>query len=153
MNLQLKTSAFREGEVIPKKFTGDGPDVSPPLEWNGVPERTASFALICDDPDAPRGTWVHWVLFNIPATEHSLKEGLPTDATLPDGAKQGKNDFGKTGYGGPAPPPGKAHRYYFKIYALDTPLTLAAGATKDQVLVAMKGHILGEASVMGKYQR
>jgi Raf kinase inhibitor-like YbhB/YbcL family protein len=112
-----------------------------------------SLALICDDPDAPRGTWVHWVLFNLPGDARGLSEHIPLDGTLPNGAQQGKNDFGKLGYGGPAPPRGKPHRYFFKLYALDANLKLPAGATKDQLLKAMKGHVLAEARLMGQYQR
>jgi Raf kinase inhibitor-like YbhB/YbcL family protein len=153
MALQLTSSVLKEGQAIPKKYTSDGDDVSPPLEWTGTPERTVSFALINDDPDAPRGTWVHWVIFNISGKERELRENVPTDETLPSGAVQGKNDFGNTGYGGPAPPPGKPHRYYFKLYALDAALALGPGVSKEQVLAAMKGHVLGEASLMGTYKR
>src|SRR5438128_2167054 len=120
--MRLVSTAFLEGSPIPRKHTGDGSDVSPPLEWSDVPEGTKSLALICDDPDAPRGTWVHWVVFNIPAERKDLPEAQPPRGSLPSGARQGKNDFGKLGYGGPAPPPGKPHRYMFKLYALDTTL-------------------------------
>jgi Raf kinase inhibitor-like YbhB/YbcL family protein len=153
MALELSSRAFSEGQPIPTMYTGDGADISPPLTWSDVPDRTRSFTLICDDPDAPRGNWVHWVAFNIPATQEILPEGLPTAASLLEGTMQGKNDFGNLGYGGPAPPPGKPHRYFFKLYALDITIALAAGARKDQVLAAMKGHVLGEATLMGTYQR
>ena len=153
MTLQLTSSAFGEGQTIPAKHTGDGQDTSPPLAWSNPPAGTTSFALICDDPDAPRGTWVHWVLFNLPGDLHELKEGVPAEGTLGNGARQGKNDFGNLGYGGPAPPRGKPHRYFFKLYALDTKLDLPAGATKNQLLAAMKGHALAEGQLMGKYQR
>jgi Raf kinase inhibitor-like YbhB/YbcL family protein len=153
MKITLTSSAFRDGETIPKQYTGDGKDVSPPLQWEGVPEGTQSLALICDDPDAPRGIWVHWVLFNLPGDLRQLSEGIPPDKVLANKAKQGKNDFGNIGYGGPAPPRGKAHRYFFKLYALDTALDLPAGVTKDQLVVAMKGHTLGEGQLMGRYQR
>jgi Raf kinase inhibitor-like YbhB/YbcL family protein len=153
MTIELTSSAFREGEIIPKPYTGDGKDQSPPLRWADPPAGTKSFALIADDPDAPRGTWVHWVLFNLPAETRELKEGVPTEKTLSNGAKQGTNDFKKIGYGGPAPPPGKPHRYFFKLYALDTALDLAPGATKDQVVAAMEGHVKGEGQLMGKYGR
>ena len=153
MTIKLTSSAFQEGQTIPSKHTGDGDDSAPPLAWSEPPAGTKCFAVICDDPDAPRGTWVHWVLFNLPPDTRALAEGTPTEGSLPGGAVQGTNDFGKLGYGGPAPPPGKAHRYFFKLYALDTPLKLAAGATKSQVVEAMKGHILGEGQLMGKYQR
>lgn len=153
MKIELSSTAFREGETIPKQYTGDGKDVSPPLRWAEPPQGTKSFALICDDPDAPGRTWVHWVLFNLPADARELPDDTPTTETLPNGAKQGKNDFGKIGYGGPAPPPGKPHRYFFKLYALDTQLDLPSGATKDQVLAAMKGHTLAEGQLMGRYGR
>jgi Raf kinase inhibitor-like YbhB/YbcL family protein len=153
MSITISSTAFNDNDAIPKQHTGDGANTSPPLRWSDPPEGTQSFALICDDPDAPRGTWVHWVLFNLPLESHELPEGVPTRETLGDGAKQGKNDFGKIGYGGPAPPKGKPHRYFFKLYALDTKLDLAAGATKAQLLAAMKGHVLAEGQLMGKYQR
>ena len=126
---------------------------SPPLHWSEPPEGTQSLALICDDPDAPVGTWVHWVLFNLPAETRELEEGLPTTETLSNGAKQGKNDFGKIGYGGPAPPKGKPHRYFFKLYALDKAVDLSPGATKAKLVEAMKGHILAEGQLVGKYGR
>jgi len=153
MNLQLTSSAFENGQPIPKRHTGDGEDVSPSLVWSDPPKETKAFALICDDPDAPRGTWVHWVMFNLPAHARELAEAVPISATLTTGAKQGTNDFGNLGYGGPAPPRGKPHRYFFKLYALDRTLDLAAGATKDQILAACQGHILTEAQLMGKHQR
>jgi len=149
----LQSSAFADGSPIPKQHTADGADVSPPLAWSDVPAGTQFFALICDDPDAPRGTWVHWVLFNLPADAVLLPEGVPTAKTLPKGAKQGTNDFGKIGYGGPSPPRGKPHRYFFKLYALDGFLKLAEGATKAQLEQAMTGHILEQAQWMGTYQR
>jgi len=151
--MQLTSTAFNEGEVIPKQHTGDGKDASPPLKWAGAPAGTASFALICDDPDAPRGTWVHWVLFNVPAGTTELPEGVPADKSVLSGARQGVNDFGNIGYGGPAPPRGKPHRYFFKLYALGAVLDLKEGATKQQLLKAMEGHILAEGQLMGKYSR
>jgi Raf kinase inhibitor-like YbhB/YbcL family protein len=153
MSITLTSTAFREGETIPKKYTADGENVSPPLQWGDPPAGTQSFALIADDPDAPRGTWVHWVLFDLPPGERGLEEGVPAVESLPNGAKHGKNDFGKLGYGGPSPPPGKPHRYFFKGYALDKPLALSPGATKAQVEAAMKGHVLAEGRLMGKYGR
>ena len=153
MTFQLTSSAFHDGEMIPANYSADGADYSPPLAWSGQPPATASLALICDDPDAPQSTWVHWVLFNLGGDVHELPEHTPTDATLSNGAQQGKNDFGKFGYGGPAPPRGKPHRYFFKMYALDAKLKLPAGATKEQLLKAMQGHVLAEAHLMGKYQR
>ena len=152
MSIQLTSPAFREGETIPKQHTGDGADTSPPLRWGDPPEGTRTFALVCDDPDAPRKTWVHWVIFNLPADLRQL-DAVPAREALDSGARQGKNDFGKAGYGGPAPPRGKPHRYFFKLYALDQPLDLPAGATKDQLLAAMKGHGLAEGQLMGKYSR
>jgi Raf kinase inhibitor-like YbhB/YbcL family protein len=153
MSVDVTSTAFQAGDTIPKPFTGDGADRSPPLCWSEPPAGTKSLALICDDPDAPRGTWVHWVLFNLSATTRELAEGVPTRETLDNGAKQGKNDFGKVGYGGPAPPKGKPHRYFFKFYALDKTLELPAGGTKAQVEKAMTGHILGEGQLMGTYGR
>jgi Raf kinase inhibitor-like YbhB/YbcL family protein len=153
MSIQLSSTAFLEGETIPKTHTCDGKDTSPPLRWNEPPQGTKSFVLICDDPDAPRGTWTHWVLFNVPGDARELTEAVPTSETLPSGATQGKNDFGKLGYGGPAPPSGKPHRYYFKLFALDKTLDLSPGTSKDQVIAAMKGHTLAEGQLMGRYQR
>src|SRR5262245_39903925 len=122
MSLEVSSSAFREGEAIPKQYTGDGKNVSPPIRWEGGPSNTKSYALICEDPDAPVGIWTHWIVFNIPADKDALEEGVPSRDLFPDGTKQGRNDFGKIGYGGPAPPKGKPHRYFFKLYALDTQL-------------------------------
>jgi Raf kinase inhibitor-like YbhB/YbcL family protein len=153
MKIELTSSAFREGETIPKQYTGDSKDISPPLKWGEPPAGSKSLALIADDPDAPKKTWVHWVLFNLPAQTRELKEGVSKDEKLADGAKQGKTDFGTVGYGGPAPPAGKPHRYYFKLYALDTTLDLAAGATKADLEKAMKGHIVAEGQLMGTYKR
>jgi Raf kinase inhibitor-like YbhB/YbcL family protein len=153
MSIDLTSTGFQPDTTIPKQYTGDGADRSPPLRWSEPPAGTKSLALICDDPDAPRGTWVHWVLFNLPGQTRELEEGVPTTQALNNGAKQGKNDFGKIGYGGPAPPKGKPHRYYFKLYALDTMLSLPAGATKAQVEGAMKGHILAEGQLMSTYVR
>jgi len=153
MALELKTTAFAAGGAIPKKFTCDGPDVSPALSWGDAPAGTQSFALIMDDPDAPVGTWVHWVLYDLPATTRELPEGVPTDGQLASGARQGTNDFRKLGYGGPCPPSGPAHRYFFKLYALDTKLNLKAGASKADLEKAMKGHVLAQAELMGRYGR
>ena len=153
MSLQITSAAFSAGETIPKKFTCDGPDVSPKLTWNEPPAKTQSFTLIMDDPDAPVGTWVHWVLFDLPADTKELSEGVAKQDQLSNGARQGRNDFGKIGYGGPCPPQGKPHRYFFKLYALDSKLNLKAGATKADVERAMKGHILAQAELMGRYGR
>ena len=137
---------------IPPEFTCDGLDVSPPLEWSGVPANAKSLVLIVDDPDAPMGTWVHWVLFNIPASAAGLPAEIPADAALENGARHGTNDFGKLGYGGPCPP-GGTHRYFFKLYALDIEIDLDSGITKSQLLEAMEGHILAEGQLMGIYKR
>jgi Raf kinase inhibitor-like YbhB/YbcL family protein len=151
--MKFTSTAFLNGQPIPVKYTCDGLDVSPPLRWSEAPAGTVSFALICDDPDAPGGTWVHWVVYGLPMTTGDLPEmTAPTD-TLPDGAKQGVNDFRRVGYGGPCPPPGRPHRYFFKLYALDTELPLKPRVTRQEVLRAMAGHILGEAQLMGTYQR
>ena len=150
--IKVTSSAFAEGAMIPVKYTGDGADVSPPLSWSGAPEGTKSFALISDDPDAPVGTWVHWVLFNIPPDVTELPENVPADEKLASGAVHGKNDFRRLGYGGPMPPSG-THRYYFKLYALDALLELAHGAAKADLLRAIEGHILAQGQLMGKYSR
>jgi len=137
-------------QPIPVNHSCDGEDISPPLDWNEPPGNTQSFALIMDDPDAPGGTWVHWVLFNIPGDARSLLGNLPPDAQLPDGSIQGVNSFGRNDYGGPCPPSG-THRYFFKLYALDITLSLDESAGKDEVLAAMEGHILAQAELMGTY--
>jgi len=151
--MKLSSAAFDPGSTIPKKYTCDGPDVSPPLRWSDAPAGTQSFALIADDPDAPVGTWVHWVLYDLPGSAHELAENVPKDETLPSGARQGRNDFRRIGYGGPCPPRGPAHRYFFKLYALDAKLGLKPGASKTEVEKAMQGHILAQSEVMGRYGR
>jgi Raf kinase inhibitor-like YbhB/YbcL family protein len=150
--LTLTSPAFAEGEMIPAKYTCDDADISPPLQISGVPANAASLALICDDPDAPMDTWVHWVLYNLPSTTIELPEGLPTDSELADGTRQGFTDFQRSGYGGPCPP-GDTHRYYFKLYALDIELDLADTATKADLLSAMADHILAETQLLGRYSR
>ncbi|MEW5768638.1 MAG: YbhB/YbcL family Raf kinase inhibitor-like protein [bacterium] len=152
MPFELTSSAFVTGKPIPRKYTCDGEDISPPLQWSDPPQGTQSFALISDDPDAPMGTWVHWVLYNLPANRRTLPENITSDAELPDGSRHGKNSWRRLGYGGPCPP-GGTHRYFFKFYALDTVLNLASGASKDQLLQAMKGHILAQTELMGAYTR
>lgn len=152
MELAITSAAFKDGGFIPKKYTCDSSNVSPPLQWSDVPGDTKSIALICDDPDAPMGTWVHWVIYNIPPDINSLPEDVPADRTLETGAMQGTNDFRKIGYGGPCPP-GGTHRYFFKIYALDKLFELNPGLTKDDLLNAMGGHILSEGKLMGRYSR
>jgi Raf kinase inhibitor-like YbhB/YbcL family protein len=153
VKLTLTSGAFEPGATIPKKFTCDGPDVSPALAWNDPPAGTQSFALIGDDPDAPVGTWVHWVLYDLPASARSLPENVPKQEYLQDGSRQGRNDFRNIGYGGPCPPPGKPHRYFFKLYALDVKLNLKPGATKADVEKAIAGHILAQGELMGRYGR
>ena len=153
MSLKFTSTAFQPGGTIPKKFTCDGPDVSPALAWSDAPAGTQSFALVMDDPDAPVGTWVHWVLYDLPAGTHALAENVAQQEELPDGTRQGRNDFRRIGYGGPCPPSGPAHRYFFKLYALDQKLGLKAGATKADVEKAMKGHILAQGELMGRYGR
>lgn len=153
MALTLSSKSFAAGGNIPKQFTCDAEDRSPELHWNDAPAGTKTFALVADDPDAPVGTWVHWVLFNLPPDTRSIPEGLPKKDVLSGGAAQGRNDFGKTGYGGPCPPPSKPHRYFFKLYALDSTLNLESGVTKSSLELAMKGHILAQAELMGRYGR
>jgi len=152
MEMRLKSPAFPNGGAIPSRFSCHGANVSPHLEWEGVPDATRTLALICDDPDAPAGTWVHWVIFNIPAAACMLPEAVPAQKSLPDGSRQGVNDFGKIGYGGPCPP-GGTHRYFFKLYALDAELTLPAGARMEQLLSAMAGRILADCQMLGTYGR
>ena len=153
MAFVMKSPGFIQGQGIPKKYTCDGPDVSPQLLWTDPPAGTKSFALIADDPDAPMGTWVHWVMYDLPAEARQLPEGIPPQETLPDGTKQGFTDFKTIGYGGPCPPQGKPHRYFFKLYAVDKKSGLPPGATKQQVLDAIQGRTLGETHLMGTYKR
>ena len=152
MQMKLTSTAFKDGEAIPRGYTCDGANVSPPLEWSGVPKSAKTFALITDDPDAPSGTFVHWVLYNLPAEGLGLIENTPMTETLRGGGMQGKNDFGKIGYGGPCPPSG-THRYFFKLYALDSELALKPGATKAELEKAVEGHITGQAQLIGTYSR
>jgi Raf kinase inhibitor-like YbhB/YbcL family protein len=153
MTFHLTTSAFQNEGVIPAKYTADGQDVSPALKWSDAPLGTKSFVLIMDDPDAPAGTWVHWVVYDIPESVKELPEAVPATEILSNGAKQGLSSFRAIGFGGPSPPPGKPHRYFFKLYALDTMLKLQPGKTKQEVEKAMQGHVLAEAIFMGKYGR
>ena len=150
--MKLTSTAFKEGEPIPRAYTCDGPNVSPALEWSGVPKSAKTLAIICDDPDAPSGTWVHWVLYNLPAENIGLVENTPATESLRAGGFQGKNDFEKIGYGGPCPPSG-THRYNFKIFALDRDLDLVAGSKRAQLDAAMKGHILAQGQLMGRYSK
>jgi len=154
MSLQLTSDAFTNGQSIPAKYSCKGKNLSPALAWNEPPAGTQSFALIMDDPDAPGGTWVHWVLFNIPAEARSLPEDLPVTGKNidPDAIYVGNNSWGDIGYGGPCPPSG-THRYYFKLYALDTLISLLPGATREQLLREMDGHILAQAELMGTFSK
>jgi Raf kinase inhibitor-like YbhB/YbcL family protein len=152
MAFHLTTTAFKNGGFVPNEFTCDGPDISPELAWAEPPAGTKIFALIMDDPDAPAGTWVHWVLYDLPGDARKLGEGVAKDLQLPEGARQGRNDFGKIGYDGPCPPKGGPHRYFFKLYALDRKTNLKAGASKAELERAMKGHILAEAELVGRFQ-
>ncbi|HUA13848.1 MAG TPA: YbhB/YbcL family Raf kinase inhibitor-like protein [Verrucomicrobiae bacterium] len=153
MSFTISSSSFSDGGTIDRKFSCDGADVSPQLSWTEPPSGTKTLALLVDDPDAPVGNWSHWVLWNLPPGKRSLAEGAAKSATLPDGSHQGSNDFRKTGYKGPCPPPGKPHRYYFKLYALDVKLELRSGSGKRDLEAAMKGHILGQTEWMGRYGR
>ena len=153
MAFELTSAAFKAGEALPKKHTCDGEDISPALSWNDPPAATKSFVLVCDDPDAPAGTWVHWVLYGLPAGARGLPEGVKPVPTLPDGSKQGTNDFRKTGWGGPCPPRGAPHRYFFKLHAVDTTPDLAPGANKAAALKAIEGHVVGQAELVGRYGR
>ncbi len=152
MQLEIKSTAFKEGGPIPKKYTCDGTDISPPLLWTQPPEGTKSLVLICDDPDAPMGTWVHWVLYGLSPDTLELPEDVPDKKEVLGGAKQGTNDFRRIGYGGPCPP-GGTHRYYFKLYAIDSEPDLSSGATKKEVLESIEGHVLAEGQLMGRYSR
>lgn len=150
---ELTSSAFREDASIPKKYTCDGADISVPLRWTTPPEGTKAFALIADDPDAPAGVWVHWVLYDLPPAARQLVEGLPANELLEDGSKQGVNDFRKVGYGGPCPPRGQAHHYMFTLYALSSTTGLKPRATKQQLLKAMEGRTLAQVRLTGVYGR
>jgi Raf kinase inhibitor-like YbhB/YbcL family protein len=151
--LQLTSSAFEHESNIPAQFSCDGRNVSPDLSWSTAPTRTKSFALIMHDPDAPiAGGYTHWIVYNIPATAHHLAESIPNQDRLPDGTVQGKNDSGKYGYTGPCPPSG-THRYYFRLYALDTVLDASAGSSKASLEKAIQGHVLAKAELLGRYKR
>lgn len=152
MQFTLSSPFFASGQPIPRKYSCDGQDISPPLSWGEPPQHTRSLALIADDPDAPGGTFVHWVLYNVPPHSRALPEGVPKAEKLADASLHGKNSWGRLGYGGPCPP-GGTHRYFFKIYALDAVLGLPSGASKQRLLEAMQGHILGQAELMGTYSR
>lgn len=151
--IRLTSAAFANGAPIPAAHTCEGENRSPALAWEGVPVGTRSLALVCEDPDAPRGTWVHWVLFNLSQEAAELGEGVPPDPELPSGARQGANDWGNASYAGPCPPPGRQHRYFFRLYALDAQLSLAPGAKRADLDSAMGNHVLAEGVLMGTYQR
>jgi Raf kinase inhibitor-like YbhB/YbcL family protein len=154
VNILITSDAFREGEAIPTKYTCDGDDLSPALRWSDMPPNTKNLVLICEDPDAPSGTFTHWVLYNLPPAATGLPEGVSAEARLANGAIQGRNDFKRIGYGGPCPPPKDgAHRYFFRLYALDTELQLQAGARREDIVLAMEGHVLATGHLMGTYQR
>ena len=150
--MPVRSPAFAEGGMIPGKYSCQGEDLSPPIEWDSVPGAAKSLALICDDPDAPMGRWVHWVLFDMPPDLRLLHEGMPKAEKIECGAAQGMNDFGKIGYGGPCPP-GGTHRYFFTLYALDTKLNLKGRVTKARLLNEMKGHVIAEGTLIGKYRK
>lgn len=152
MSLHLTSDAFQQNETIPKRYTKEGGNLSPALSWQEEPPQTASFAVMVEDPDAPRGVFTHWVCFNIPAQTHGLPPGIPKRPTLGEGIVQGKNDFGAIGYDGAQPPPGPPHHYHFSVYALDTRLPLREGASRQEVLRAMQGHVLEQAELIGLYQ-
>jgi len=152
MKINVGSAAFTEAGMIPKQYTCDGADISPPLSWSTVPEGTKSIAIIVDDPDAPAGTWVHWLVYNLPPDLKGLPENILAKETIANGGMQGMTDFRRIGYGGPCPPSG-THRYIFKVYAVDKLLDLYPGAIKKRLLQAMEGHILAEGELMGKYRR
>jgi hypothetical protein len=153
MSFALKSTAFANGGEIPRRYTCDGGDLSPALSWDDVPAGAQSLALIADDPDAPVGTWTHWIVWNLSAKATLLPEGVPKVDVLDNGARQGRNDFKRIGYGGPCPPAGKPHRYFFKLYALDARLDVKAGASRNELELAMKPHVLSQTEWMGTYRR
>jgi Raf kinase inhibitor-like YbhB/YbcL family protein len=152
MSLQLMTDAFAPDQQIPKRYTKEGENISPALSWQGEPAQTRSFAVVVEDPDAPKGTFTHWVCYNIPAQTHELPPGVSRRGTPGEEMAQGRNDFGNVGYDGAQPPPGPPHHYHFALYALDTRLPLSGNATKDEVLDAIQGHVLDQAELVGLYQ-
>ncbi len=152
MSIILKSSSFNNGEMMPSRHAYDKENISPGLSWENIPANASSIAIICDDPDAPVGNWVHWIIFNIPPTKKELEEDIPKVPELPGGSRQGRNDYGKIGYGGPCPPYG-THRYIFKIFALDAKLDLKAGCSRGEIMNAMKNHILDKGELTGLYSR
>lgn len=153
MNFVLETKAFPKGGEIPRKYTCSGEDVSPALSWSGAPQGARSFVLVVEDPDAPSGTFTHWIVYDLPAETRQLPENVSKTGDLSGGGRQGGNGFRRTGYGGPCPPPGKAHRYFFRLYALDSTLNLPSGASRQEVESAMRGHVIAQAELMGKFAR
>lgn len=153
MAFTITTSAFASGAAIPERYTCKGEDLSPALEWRDAPAKTASFAIIMDDPDAPAGVWIHWLIWNLPPSMGALQQGVSKAGQFVDGTQEGRNSFGKTGYNGPCPPPGQTHRYFFRMYALDTKLNLSAEADRSQLDAAMKGHVLAQTEYMGTFHR
>ncbi len=154
IDIQVLSTAFHEGDAIPVQYTCDGENISPPLRWGRLPKGSQSLALICEDPDAPSGVFVHWIIFNLPPIVSDLPEALPPTETLVEtGATQGLNDFNEIGYGGPCPPPGNPHRYFFRLFALDAKLDLKPGATKSEFANAVEGHLIAMGHLMGTYQR
>jgi Raf kinase inhibitor-like YbhB/YbcL family protein len=152
MAIRVMSDAFAEGQPIPAKYTCDGQDISPPLRWTGIPTEARELALVVDDPDAPSGLFTHWLVYGLPPQTTGLPEGVPPGETVSGGGRQGRNDFGRIGYGGPCPPSG-SHRYVFTVYALDAPLGLPAGATRRQLFRAMEGHVIDKGQLIGRYQR
>jgi Raf kinase inhibitor-like YbhB/YbcL family protein len=150
--IKVTSVAFQQGQPIPRAYSCSGVNVSPPLEWTGVPKAAKTIAIVVDDPDAPGGPWVHWLLYNVPADNIGFVENVPMSETLKAGGFQGKNDFGKIGYGGPCPPSG-THRYFFKLYAVDAELPLTAGATRADLEKALAGHVLAQGELMGTFQK
>jgi len=153
MGITIRSDVFDEGNIIPEKYTCDDVNTSPQLRWDTLPERTISFAILCEDPDAPMGTWTHWIIFNIPPNIMELQSGIRKEEKLENGIIQGINDFGYPGYGGPCPPSGPAHRYFFRIYALDTTLNLGPGVKREEFLKALDENVLDEGHLMGIYKR
>lgn len=153
MSFVLETKAFPKGGEIPSRYTCSGEDISPALFWSGAPQETKSFALIVDDPDAPSGTFTHWIVYDLPAGARQLPENVSKADDPSVGGRQGRNDFRRAGYGGPCPPPGKPHRYFFKLYALNAALDLPAGSSRRDVEAAMRGKVIAQAELMGKFAR
>jgi Raf kinase inhibitor-like YbhB/YbcL family protein len=151
--ITVTSASFKQGETIPKRYSCEGENISPAITWSAGPSGTKSYALVCEDPDAPSGMFIHWVMYNIPASEHGLAENIEKKDVLPNGTREGKNGAGNTGYTGPCPPPGKPHRYFFRVFALDTELNLSGDVTRDLLMAAIQSHILAEGSIMGTYQR